>query len=151
MNLKTQHRIASSLFNVGKKRIWIDPSKASEVEEAITKKDIRGLIKKGIIKILHKRGISSFRINKIRLQKRKGRRKNIGSRKGAYGARVGKKRAWIIKIRSQKSYLKELKNTLKINKKNYRVLYRKAKGGFFRSVRHIKLFIEEHNLQNGNK
>ena len=152
MNLKTQHRVASSLFNVGKKRIWMDPSKANEVEEAITKKDIRGLIKRGVIKILPKHGISSFRINKRRLQKRKGRRRNIGSRKGAHGARIGKKRVWIIKIRNQKSYLKELKNKSLINKKTYRILYRKAKGGFFRSLRHIKLFIEEHNLtENGNK
>src|SRR3989344_1236065 len=152
MNLKTQHRIAASLKDAGKKRVWIDPSKFSEVKEAITKKDIRTLIKKGVIKIIHKRGISSFRINKRRLQKRKGRRKGIGSRKGAFGARMPRKRIWMIKIRIQKNFLKELRDKNMVSKKNYRILYKKAKGGFFRSLRHVKLFIEEHNLtENGNK
>ena len=152
MNLKTQHRIAASLFNVGKKRIWIDPTRADEIKEAITKKDIRGLIKKGAIRILPSRGISSFRINKKRLQKRKGRQQNIGSRKGAFGARVDKKRLWMIKIRNQKSFLKDLRAKSLISKKNYRMLYKKAKGGFFRSIRHIKLFLEEHNIvEHGNK
>lgn len=152
MKLKAQHRIAASLFNVGKRRIWIDPSHASEVKEAITKRDIRNLIKKDVIKILPKRGISSFRINKKRLQKRKGRQKNIGSRKGAFGARTNRKTLWIIKIRNQKAFLKEIRDKLLISKRNYRMLYKKAKGGFFRSVRHIRLFVEEHNLlENGKK
>lgn len=152
MKLKTQHRIAASLYGVGSKRVWIDPDKSSEVKEAITKKDIRGLVKKGSIKIFPKRGISSSRNQKKRLQKRKGRQQNIGSRKGAFGAGMGRKRMWMNKIRNQKSYLKELRTKLLITTKDYRILYRKAKGGFFRSVRHIKLFVEEHNLiQNGNK
>ncbi len=111
MNLKTQHRIIASLFGVGKKRVWIDPEKGSEVKEAITKRDIKGLVKKGIIVIKPSRGISSYRTNKNRAQKRKGRQKNIGSRKGAFGARVGKKSTWIVKIRSQKLLLKELKES----------------------------------------
>ena len=152
MKLKTQRRIAASLFDVGKMRIWIDSTKLNEVKEAITKKDIRGLVKQGIIQILPSRGISSFRINKKRSQKRKGGQKNIGSRKGAFGARVNRKTLWIIKIRNQKSLLKDLRDKSLISRKDYRILYRKAKGGFFRSVRHIKLFLEEHELlQHGNK
>ncbi len=152
MKLKTQVRIAASLYDVGKKRIWIDPEKSTEVKEAITKKDIRGLVKKGIVKVLPARGISTFRINKKRAQKRKGRQKNIGSRKGASGARLGRKRTWVLKIRLQKSFLKQLRDTNTLLKRDYRILYKKAKGGFFRSIRHIKLFIDEHKLtQNGNK
>ena len=152
MKLKTQHRMAASLYDVGKKRVWIDPTKLSEVKEAITKKDIIGLIKQGVIKILPERGISSYRINKYRLQKRKGRRSGIGSRKGAFGARLNKKKTWIIKIRNQKTFLKELRDKSLISRKNYRILYKKAKGGFFRSVRHVRLFVEEHNiLEHGNK
>ena len=46
----------------------------------------------------------------------------------------------------------DLELAIRIQKKNYRILYKKAKGGFFRSVRHIKLFVEEHNLtEHGNK
>ncbi len=152
MKLKSQHRIAASLYDVGKKRVWIDPTKLTEVKEAITKKDIRGLVNQGVIKILPKRGISSFRTNKKRSQKRKGRQKNIGSRKGAFGARIRRKELWMIRIRNQKSLLKDLRTKSLISRKDYRILYRKAKGGFFRSVRHVKLFLEEHKLlQNGNK
>ena len=151
MKLKIQKRIASSLFDVGKKRVWIDPERVSEVKQAITKKDIHGLVKKGAIKILQKRGISSFRINKRKFQKRKGRQKNKGSRKGAFGARINRKSVWMIKIRGQKLLLKELRGKSLISRKLYRVLYKKAKGGFFRSVRHIKLFIDEHNLTEHGK
>src|SRR3989344_882525 len=118
MKLKTQHRIVASLKDVGKKRVWIDPTKLNEVKEAITKKDIRNLIKQGVIKIIHKRGISSFRINKRKGQKRKGRRKGIGSRKGAFGARIPRKDLWIIKIRVQKNFLKELRDKNMISRKN---------------------------------
>ncbi|MFH0936168.1 MAG: 50S ribosomal protein L19e, partial [Candidatus Woesearchaeota archaeon] len=119
-----------------------------EIKEAITKSDIRGLINSNIIRAKPKHGISSFRSKKIRLQKRKGRRKGHGSRKGKKTARLSRKNAWINKIRAQRSYLKYLHDKKLISPSNYRLLYRKSKGGFFRSERHIKLYIDEHNLLN---
>lgn len=152
MNLRNKRRIAKSLFDVGSKRIWIDPSKSKEVKEAITKSDIKGLVKKGIIVLKQDHGSSRSRIRKNTLQKIKGRKKGIGSRKGASNARLSKKLQWMIKIRNQKELLKSLRDKTLISRKNYRLLYRKAKGGFFRNRRHIELYISEHSLkENGNK
>ena len=146
MDLKTQKNMARSLFKVGYKRIKFDSEKLSEIKEAITKKDIKGLVNKNIIKILAKRGISRARARKILLQKRKGRRKGIGSRKGTANARLNSKRDWINKIRVLRRFIKNLKDKSLINNKDYKELYLKAKGGFFRSERHLKTYINERSI-----
>ena len=76
----------------------------------------------------------------------KGRKKGPGSKKGKHTARAGKKELWIIKIRSQRELLKELFSKNLISKQDYRDLRQKAKGGYFRSLRHIKLYLTEHSL-----
>ena len=146
MDLKTQKNMARSLFKVGYKRIKFDSEKLSEIKEAITKKDIKGLVNKNIIKILAKRGISRARARKILLQKRKGRRKGIGSRKGTANARLNSKRDWINKIRVLRRFIKNLKDKSLINNKDYKELYLKEKGGFFRSERHLKTYINERSI-----
>jgi len=152
MNLRPKKRIAKSLFDVGSKRIWIDPTKLKEVKEAITKRDIKGLIKKGVIKVKQEKNQSGFRTRERRIQVLKGRRKGIGSRKGAKNARLPKKREWMIRIRNQKEYIKSLRDKSLISKRIYRSLYRQSKGGFFRSRRHIEIYLNEHKLiENGNK
>ena len=50
------------------------------------------------------------------------------------------------KIRSQRSFIKKLKENNKISNKTYRDLYNKSKGGYFRSKRHIKLYLEQNEL-----
>ena len=50
------------------------------------------------------------------------------------------------KIRAIRDLLKTLREEKVIDAKTYRSLYRKSKGGFFRSRRHVKLYIEEHDL-----
>jgi len=42
--------------------------------------------------------------------------------------------------------LKDLRDKDLVTKKDYHELYLKSKGGFFRSKRHIKLYLEEHRL-----
>lgn len=148
MNLTTQKRIAAQLLKVGINRVYLDPEKINEIKEAITKSDIKGLINSNIIRAKPKHGISSFRHKKIKAQKRKGRRTGHGSRKGKQKARLSKKDSWMQKIRAQRGYLKYLHDKKLISPYNYRSLYRKSKGGFFRSQRHIKLYIDEHNLLN---
>lgn len=146
MDLKTQKNIVRSLFKVGKKRIKFDPEKLSEIKEAITKNDIKGLVNKKAIIIKQKTGSSRVRARKILVQKRKGRRRGIGSRKGKFTSRLNPKRSWINKIRVLRSFLKRLKNKKLINNKDYKELYLKAKGGFFRNERHLKTYINERRL-----
>lgn len=143
MKVDTQKRIVADMFGVGRGRVWIDPNRLSEIKESITKADIKSLISDNAIKVKPVKGSSKFRIRKNKEQKRKGRQKGVGSKKGKQ--RKGK-REWINKIRIQRRFLKELRAKDIINKKIYRNLYLKAKGGFFRSKRHIKLYLTEHRL-----
>lgn len=144
--MKLQKRIAADAMKCSQKRVHFDPDKLSEVKEAITKADIRSLIKQGIIKEKRIQGISNVRSKKIKDQKRKGRRKNSGSRKGKFSARSKPKRVWMNTVRAQRKFLKELKEKDLLIQGCFWDLYRKSKGGFFRSIRHIKLFIKEKGL-----
>ena len=146
MKLTLQKRLAASVMGVSPKRVVFDPSALTDVKEAITKQDIRGLISKGIIVILPERGVSRVRANKIRLQKRKGLKRGKGSRKGSKNARSPPKRAWINKVRSQRKFLKRLLEKSIVTHDVYKDLYRKTGGGFFRSVKHIQIFMAERNL-----
>lgn len=143
-----QKKLASEIMDCSPNRIKLDPDKLSEIKEAITKFDVRNLIKKGIIKALPARGTSKVRIRQAKKQKRKGRRKGQGSRKGTFSARTNEKSTWINNIRLQRELLFSLKEKKLIKSKIYRDLYNKAKGGYFRSIRHIKIYLKEHNLVN---
>jgi len=146
MKLSSKKRIAASIYGISPKRIKLDPERLSEIKEAITKSDMRSLIRQGVITKLNKRGISRSRARKLLIQRRKGRRYGKGTIKGSHAARLPRKQEWINKVRSQRGLLKELKKKGLLSVYNYRVLRNKIKGGFFRSRRHIKLFIDEYNL-----
>lgn len=146
MKLSSQKRLAGQLLKVGTTRVWFDNFKLPEIKEAITKADIRNLISKGLIKAKAAKGISKFRARKIKLQKRKGKRKGQGSRKGTLTARVPSKRKWISKVRVQRSFIKKLRTKKRILPDTYKKLYRMIKGNLFRSKRHIKIYLEEHSL-----
>lgn len=144
--LKLQKRIASEILKCSQKRVHFDPDKASDVKEAITKADIRGLIKQGIIKAKPVKGVSRVRSRKIKVQKRKGRQKGSGSRKGKFSARAKPKKVWMNTVRAQRKFLKDLKSKDLLVPGGFWDLYRKSKGGFFRSVRHIKIYMSEKGL-----
>ena len=149
MNLEYQKRLASRIFKVGLGRIWLDPEKSEDIANALTAEDIRNLERQGIIKVLPKKGNSKGRFRLRMKQKLKGRRKGHGSRKGKASAREDPKREWIRKIRSQRRYLRSIKESLK--ESAYRDLYRKSSGGFFRSIAHMKMYIEKNELTRGSE
>ncbi|MFA5405994.1 MAG: 50S ribosomal protein L19e [Candidatus Nanoarchaeia archaeon] len=142
-SLSMQKRLAADLLKVGESRVLLDDSKLTELGEAITREDIKGLIVKGYIRVKPKIGVSRGRAKKVHEQKKKGRQKGPGSRKGAKKARTPKKRAWINKIRPQRKLLQSLKTGETVDNKQFRKLYNLAKGGFFRSRRHLKLYVSK--------
>lgn len=146
MKLDTQKRLAADVFKCSAKRVKFDEDALESISEAITKEDIRVLIDEGIIRKVPIVGQSRVRANKRLVQRRKGRQKGPGSFKGKRTARLPRKKEWINKIRAQRKHLNELKDNEKISQKTFRGLYNKATGGFFRSKRHITLYIEENNL-----
>ena len=77
MSLKSQKRLAASLLGGGLNRVWIDPEENDRVQSAITREEIKNLIREGRISLLPKTGIS-----RGRHRARSGRRKKAGSRKG---------------------------------------------------------------------
>jgi len=146
MNLSVQKRLAASILKCSPKRVWLDSTRMADIKESITKADIRGLVMEGSIRLKPVTSISKGRQRAIKRQKSKGLRKGKGSKKGKKTARLPKKEAWMGKVRIQREFLKELRGKQIIPTSKYRELYLKSKGGFFRSKRHIKLFIEEQGL-----
>jgi len=146
MQLKIQKRLAAQILKTSGKKIRLDSDRLEDIKEAITKADIKSLIKDNAITEKRARGISGHRINKKRLQKSKGRRSGFGSIKGSKGARRGKKGAWIRRVRVQRGFLKLLRDRKIIPVSEYRPLYMKTKGGFFRSKRHIKVYMKERGI-----
>ena len=69
-----------------------------------------------------------------------------GSRKGGKGARLEKKAVWISKMRAQRGFLQNLRDKGVVDKASYRILYMKSKGGFFRSRRHIQIYMQERGI-----
>ena len=144
--MKAQKRMASEILKCGINRVYVEPDYVDEVLMAITREDIRNLIKVGIIKKRKKIGISRVRANIRHERKKRGRARGLGKRKGKASARTPSKRKWINTIRPLRKELKQLRDDGKIEKKTYRTMYKKAKGGAFRSVSTLRRFLTEKKL-----
>ncbi len=151
MELKTQKRIAAEVLKCSHKRVKFSEEHLSDIKESITKQDIRELINANIIQKKPKKGVSRANARKLIVQKRKGRRRNQGSRKGKATARLPKKQVWMNKVRLQREFLKKLKEKGHIDTSVFNDLYKKSKGGLFRSLNHLKYFIKERNLIKNEK
>jgi large subunit ribosomal protein L19e len=145
-NLRLQKRLASKALGVGRARVKLDSGMAEEIKEAITREDIKELVKDGIIEIIQKKGVSRHRARARHLQKRKGRQRGHGNRKGKAGARTPKKQVWMAKIRRIRAELKSLRDDAVLVPDTYRILYRRAGGGFFRDRNHLLVYIKQHKL-----
>ena len=141
-DVASQRRIAASILKCGVNRVWFDPERLPDIENAISREDLRGLITDGAIKAHQKKGVSRGRARVRTAQRSYGHRKGVGKRKGALGARTPSKRAWIQKIRAIRKALVALREEGTIDRHLYRVIYRKAAGGQFRSVAHMKAQME---------
>ncbi len=150
-DLYNQKRLAAKVASVGIGKISLDASRIDDIKEAITKADIRSLIKQGAIKIHYPKTPSRHRARKRKLQRKKGRRRGEGKKKGKFGARVPKKREWINKIRLLRKTLRTMRDKEQLGMKNYKMLYAKAKGGFFRNRAHMIFYIKQNNLFRGAK
>lgn len=131
-----QKKLAAKILKCGVSRVWIDP-KNEKVKQAITRQDIRGFIADGIIKKLSVKKIAK------NLPKRQ---QKMGSRKGAKGARIGKKTLWFKIIRPQRKMLKELKLKNEIDVNAYRKIYKMIKGNAFRSKHHLETYLKEKGI-----
>lgn len=143
MDLSAQRKIAAGVLNCGLNRVVFDESQAARIKEAITKQDMRGLVKAGFVRAAQKKGVSRVRARVRIIQRRGGKQQGSGTRKGRATARLPSKDKWMAKVRVQRTLLKELRASEKITQEQFKELYGKVKGDFFRSRRHILLTIEE--------
>jgi len=146
MKLDVHKRKSAHILKTSPKKVKFDTTALEEIKEAITKTDLRGLIRDGTISKVQDKGVSRGRARKLQTQRRKGLRKGSGRRKGSANARDNRKEKWKARVRTQRAFIKELKLKELIEPKTYRLLYSRVKGGFFRSKRHIKLFLDEQEL-----
>ncbi|MCD6503492.1 MAG: 50S ribosomal protein L19e [Thermoplasmata archaeon] len=145
-DLKLQRRLAASILKCGVNRVWIDPDRIDEVQNAITREDIKKLIKEGVIRKKQEKGTSRGRW-RVKFRKRlKGRKRGPGSIKGKRTARMPRKVQWMIRIRAIRSLLRELRDAGVIDRHTYRILYLRAKGGMFKDRSHVILHIKTEEL-----
>ena len=146
MSLKAQKRMAAEILKCGENRVYFDPYLIDEIKMAITREDIRNLVKEGIIIKKYKQGNSKYRKNQRHKRKKKGRGRGIGKRKGTKHSRFPKKKMWMNRIRPQRRELKKLRDRKLITTATYRKLYKNAKGGMFTSVAQMNRYIKEKDL-----
>jgi large subunit ribosomal protein L19e len=145
-DLKGQRRLAASILKIGQNRVWINPDRMDDVEGAITREEVRKLIHEKIIVSLPEVGVSRSRAKVIRAKKLKGRRGGPGSITGAGFAKVTQKEAWMLKIRSLRRKLRELKARKVITEKTYSRYYRMAGSGRFDSIAVLERNLKENDL-----
>ncbi len=145
-DLTTQKRLAAEILGVGVSRIWIDPERIDDVAEAITREDIKRLIHDGVIKVKPIHGNSRARWKVRHEQRKKGRRRGYGRRKGDATARHDRKENWMNRIRKIRRFLRYLRDHNMIDRRTYRRLYRLAKGGVFKSLASLKHYLKEHEI-----
>jgi large subunit ribosomal protein L19e len=145
-NLSGQRRLAAQILKVGQNRVWIDPERMDDVESAITREEVKKLVHEKVIVSLPQKGVSRSRAKSVQEKKRRGRRKGQGSFTGSGQAKVSKKDAWMLKIRSLRKKLRELKASRVITETTYRQLYKMASSGRFASVAELERYLKTHDL-----
>ncbi len=137
MNLGNKKQMAAKVLNAGVNRVRIDPNNLERMSDAITRDDIRTLIREGMVWAEPVKGISRGRIRKKKAQKKK-RGRGSGSKEGPSRARLPRKRLWVTKVRSMRNHLKKARERGDLTSDVFGKLYLQIKGGQIRSIRHLK-------------
>lgn len=142
MNDKKARRVAAGILKAGKTKIWISPDGTERIGQAMTKEDVRALIKDGIIRKRKDKGQSRGRARVLLAKKRRGRKRGRGKRTGTKKARLGGKAGWIKNVRAQRRVLGELKKSGAKFKKPVREIYLMVKGNYFKGKKYLQTMVE---------
>ncbi|MGD0329547.1 MAG: 50S ribosomal protein L19e [Nitrososphaeria archaeon] len=135
MNLKSKKELIARTLGVGASRIKLMPEARDRIQDAITRAEIRSLIDSKAVIVKQRRGVSRSRV--------KNGKRGAGSRKGAKGARQGKKQVWVKKVRALRKHLSYLLKHGIISKENYKKLYLWIKGGQIKTVKRLDKIARE--------
>ncbi len=127
MKLDNKKAFASRALHVGQGRIVFNVERLNEVKEAITKQDIRDLVKDGAIFINPISG-------RAKVERRTSRRRAGSIRKKA----VNKKREYMILTRKLRRHLAELRKQELITRDKWLELRKRIRAKHFRSKAHMK-------------
>jgi len=135
MSIKLTKRIAGEILKRGTSSIRIRQGSQEDARKAITRDDVRKMIKEGAISAQKER---SDVYKRVKAPKRK---RGAGKRKGTRKARQGS--PWKKKARSQRMLLKKLREMSKIDKEMFRKYYRLVKGSTFPDKRSLLLHLSD--------
>lgn len=127
MNLEKKKDLAVRTLNVGRERIVFNINRLSEIKEAITKQDIRDLVKEKAIVVKEIKG-------RRKIVKRRTRRR-MGSIKKKIG---NKKQEYVKLVRRLRKYLAEMRKQNKVSDENYRELRKEIRSGVHLTKNHLK-------------
>lgn len=146
MTIKFVKRAAGEILGRGETSIRLRATSLEEAKKALTRDDVRKLIKDGsVFAIPERQTLSSARARQLKIKREKGRRRGIGRRKGTAKARAG--RTWEKKVRSQRLLLKRLKEIGKVDRKTFRRFYGLIKGNIYPDKRSLMLHLEEEGVK----
>lgn len=132
MNLIKKKLLAARTLKVGKERVRFMQSRLNEIKEAITKQDVRDLVKDGAITIKEIKG-------RLKNKKRKTRR-SIGNIRKKVNT---KKQDYVALTRKLRTYVDYLEKSGKISKDEKKELRKRIRNKDFRSKSNLKEHLEE--------
>jgi large subunit ribosomal protein L19e len=144
MTMNTQRKIAAETLKCGMNRIRI--LKEKETADALTRNDVRGLIERGAIIKVQKKGSSRASSRKRLAQRAKGRRSGTGCIRGTRNTRMPGKAAWMTRVRALRKLFFELRKGGQLSDDDCRGIYLMIKGGIFRNKGHMLTYLKEHDM-----
>ncbi len=149
MDTSYQKKLAAKLLKCSPKRVKMAQEK--DIEEALTRNDVKHLIVKGLITKKQKKGVTRAEANKRMIKKKKGRGSGAGTKSGTRYSKVDRKSLWMRTVRAQRALLRELRDRGQIEKGVYGDLYKRSKGGEFRNKNHMLSYMRDNGLIRGTK